>query len=207
MGSAVWNGEAHEYSAKAIERIGDPIWSKKGPEIQAAAEDYRVELLLRKEMPKAAQVNEELRNLSKSIRKVLDASEDLDELTLDAIQIWANGLSGGTTLNDVMVWRGELLLLALELEETADENSKSGQPRKEARRRFVKLLAEIWEEVHGEWPKRHHGFDTYNAAHEERGQFLEFVRACIAPVKSSSLRGVEGDVRYVTSLGKNRNQN
>ncbi len=177
------------------------MWSKAGPKIEAAADDYRVQLMQRDETPRAAQVNKELRKLSGSLRKVLDTSEDLDDLTIDTVQIWANRLSKGTTLDDVMAWRGELLLLALWLEEAADENSKPGRPRDEERRRFVYCLAEIWEEVHGEWPKRRHD----DVTGRDIGPFYDFVGACDAPFDPTG-QGLEGQIKAVIALGKNRPQ-
>ena len=192
---AIWHGEQSKYSATDIRRIGEVMWSKAGPKIQAAADNYRVERMLRKEMPKAAQVNKELRRLSKSIRRVLEASEDLDDLTLDTVQIWANRLFKGTTPSDVMSWRNALSLLAYWLEDAADENSKPGPPRDEARRRFVYSLAEIWEEVNGEWPKK--SWDS--------GPFYDFVKACDAPFNPAG-QGLEGQIKAVISRGKNQPQ-
>ena len=202
MGSqAIWTDPPFRYSAEYIDHIDPDMWSMKGPEIEAAADNYRVQRLLRDETLSAKQANQQARKLAKSICQLLEDSKDLDDLALETIQVWASLQFEGAGLGEVTAVMRKLGPLAPRLERAADENSKAGAPRDEARRRFVYRLAEIWEEVHGEWPRRRHD----DQKGRDVGPFYDFVEACDAPFNPAG-RGLEDKIRAVIALGKNRHQ-
>lgn len=161
-------------------------------QLQAAAEGYFFASMVDRD-PKRAEKRNSLKRIAKLSKELHDAFGKLDAHTVHFIS--------GPLIPDLSL----LPVLQARIENALSKIPRKGGESKQARKIFVRDLAEIWCEVKGGPPTRRVSVsDDPRRDHREYGPFFDFVNLALEFIDPPAVTGVSNDIKHVIqAMGKN----
>jgi hypothetical protein len=185
-----YSRERDAYSKSDIQQLAKAIGvSSFTPEVayllQLAAKCYQLQSILDRD-PSRSERRKNLSQVARDARALASSLETLSAVTDQA-------------LDNCRVYGDDLVALAESAEQAATRIPRGGGDPKHARRHFVEKLTHIFSIVAGKRPARR--YDASKGG--EYGQFADFVRAALRPLKPRAVQGVESDIKAAVAVWKN----
>ena len=144
--------------------------------VLGAAQLYRSWKASESNRPNKGEVSRRLKDIAEKCSVLKHSIAELDSSSLDYLQERYDTVAVLKPIRHVL-W-SELILALGCLWSAAWSFDPRGRPPDEAMGVFVNLLALIWEDTHGKWPKR--AYDAYKR--RDAGRFHRFVEVCLRAV-------------------------